>query len=426
MAQKTLEELQAAWETDDAVSTKMAVIPAKASAAPSSTSLGDNTLLLEAIDGEGGFIEEYVKDRSALSDTPPVFHAYTALALVGTAAGNRYGWPARGKTNYPNQFYVCVGPSGVRKSTGLNQGKALLEEAVPNSVLPSAFSRESFDDALERRPDGILVFSEYSEFLRKAKTRDYLGGMVDALTDLYENPGTYRGSFRGRGSYAIDKPAPSILAATTPDRLEEVIDINLVRGGFWPRHLITIAMTPGSPVPFGTTSWPTTSLAQTLKDIAANKGEVDFSAVTVLIDQSEQQYLADLNQRGRNPDLAGMYSRFETQVTRIATLFMLSRTHGATLVITDKDVLRAYKVVTCSHRQMEALPLLFTSTGKILKRVMEKIDAKPGITQHELLRALGTTVKNLRPLIETILVMEYTTTTKDVQGGTRVQYWPPS
>jgi len=388
------------------------------------TALGDNTLLLEAINNEGGFIEGWVKDRSALSDAPQVFHAFTAFALLSTAAGNRYEWPARGKTNYPNQFYVLIGPSGIRKSTAVNQGGDLLEEVIPDSILPSSFSRESFDDALEHNPAGILIFSEFSEFLRKAKTKDYLAGIIDIMTDLYDNPGRRKINFRRR-SFTIKKPAPSILAATTPDRLEEVIDRSLLIGGFIPRFLVAVAMEPGPKVPLNvTTTWSTGTLAQALKDIAANKGQVNFSAVPLLIDSFEQRYMADLNARGRNSDLDGMYNRVETQVMRIATLFMLSRTHGTNLIVTDEDVLRASKVIDYSHGQMEAIPFAFTPTARALRCLEDMIKAKPGITRRVVLQDTKWRVDYLKPLFETLAARGYRQTTGKAGGQEQVRYWP--
>jgi hypothetical protein len=392
-----------------------------------SSSLGDNTLLLKAIDGEGGFISEYVKDRARLGDTPHEFHAAAGLTLVAAAAGNRYKWYAHGAPKHPNIYVVTIGPSGVRKSTGVNLGKDILEEALPatpNVVLPTSFSRESFGEALERRPDGILMFSELSEFLRKAKKKDYLAGIIDHLTDVWDMPNRIVSKFMSR-SFTIEKPAPSLIGATTPDRLIEVTDIGDLRGGFLVRFLLVVANNPGPEQALNTTAWPTTSLTDALKEIAANKGEIDFEQVTLVIGAAEKDYKIGLRQRGANPDLAGMYSRFETQTMKVASLFMLSRTHGTNLRVRDEDVLRASKLVTYSNSQMEAFPFSFTPTAKILKRLEEMIDARPGITQRDVLRALGNTVKDLKVLVSTVEAMGYTTTSNPIQGGIQVQYWPP-
>lgn len=415
------------WETEEASrpSTAVAVPVQPISQPPPGAGLGDDKVLLEAFENEGGFLESYIKDRSKATDAPHGFQAIVALALVGAAAGNRYWWYAWARRNYANQNYLILGPSAtVRKTTTINQGLDILEEAIPEALLPTLFSRESFEDALQSNPAGILVFSEFSEFLRRAKKKDYLAGQIELLTDLYDNPAKRTIKYRSR-SFTIENPAPSILAASTLDWLEDAVDVGDLRGGFLVRFLPAIAMNPGPPVPLSITSWPTTTFVQALKTIRGNEGQVDFSAVQQVIQGFGKHYMADLRARGPNPDLMGMYHRAEVQVMKLAALFMLSRTHGTPLTVRDEDVLRAAKVVTYCHRQMELIPFAFTSSARQLNRFMEMIDTSPGLTQRTAIRRLGVNTRELQRLVDTIQVMGYTLSTKDVQGGPQVQFWPP-
>jgi hypothetical protein len=388
--------------------------------------LGERDQLLQLMYKEPGFIGRYLRLFAPMTQVPPEFHVAVALAAIAAAAENRISFQAYQRRFFPNIYSLLVAGSGtLRKTYTISLMLDILAEAVPTSVLPASFSAESLEDILEKRPAGLLVYSEFGHLLKKLSGRDYLTGVKELLTDLFDNPQERRFQYRGRQG-VIKNPAPTILGASTLPWLETNIKETDTVGGFMTRFLIWTGKDAGPPVPSSTPNQPSSQhLVDDLKQIAAATGEADFSAIRVLTDQIVQRYEADIGARGIDPNLEGMYARIGIYTFKLATLFMLSRTLGADLQVIDEDVLRAVATLRYCHTQMERLPLAYTESARDLRRLADLITARPGVTRREVLTNTSWRLKDLDPLINTLVARGFRRDVGKAGGQEQHKYWPP-
>ena len=308
----------------------------------------------------------------------------------------------------------------------MNLGMDVVYEAVPDIVLPVSFSREQLEDTLARQPCGVLAFSEFAEFLQKGRRRDYMAGTKELLTDLFDSPQKRPTSYKGSGNKVIERAAPTILAATTMQWLEQSIEEADIQGGFLARFLLCRGGGTRSYVsPAGGSAQVPPNLVHALQGIGNAKGQADFSAVQVLFDQLLQNYEAQLARRSLDPLLDGVYSRSGIYLLKLSTLFMLSRTGGANLTVADEDVLRALAVVQYSHDQFEGLSLAFTRDERVLRQLRQLIGANPGITRRDILRALDMRVRDVDQYVATLEASgEIAVQSARLPGGVRISYSP--
>jgi hypothetical protein len=157
---------------------------------------------------DDGWLHDYLRAVTPLTDAPVEFHLVSGLCALAAAVGNRLWTVSWGQSVYPHLWVVLVAPSSFwRKSTSINQAEALLREASPTSVYPSDFSREKFLRILAEQPGGVLTLKEFGGFLATLG-RDYMGGMKENLTELYDGPDVFTRALQRAPSRSSGRPSP--------------------------------------------------------------------------------------------------------------------------------------------------------------------------------------------------------------------------
>jgi len=183
-----------------------------------------------------GLLREYVDFATPLTDAPGGYHLAVGLAVLGALLGSRVSIPFGARPLFPNLYVTLLGRSTFsRKTTSIAIGQKILGHFEAVSNLPSEFSPEAFLDRLQRSPAGLLVYPELARALTTFR-RDYMSGMVERLTELYDCPPVYSREPRGR-TFSIEQPVVSILAASTVEWLAKTMGEDDVRGGFFPRFV---------------------------------------------------------------------------------------------------------------------------------------------------------------------------------------------
>lgn len=399
--------------------------------------MGQRNLFVRLAQSEEGFVGRYLRHFSSITQVPLEFHVANAISAVAAAVGNRVWGEAWQRPFYANLYLLLIARSGVlRKSYAMSLMKDLLTEAAADIILPTSFSSESLEVILEKRPSGLLIYSEFGHLLKRLG-RDYMGGVKELLTDLFDNPQRLQFQYRGRAG-AIVNPAPTVLGASNLEWLEGNLRESDLGGGFLTRFLIWTGDDAGPPVSSQTSPDKAARavLVDNLKQLAQVEGEADFSAIRDLVDDIIQRYGDAAKARGIDPNLIGMYSRIGINMFKLATIFMLSRTLGVKrdaagnvvgkdLQVIDRDVLRAAATLRYCHAEMEALPMAFSDWERELRKVEGWIKERPGITTRELIQKTRLRTGKLSPIIQTLTAMGSIDERPDKAGGwTRSTYWP--
>jgi hypothetical protein len=274
-----------------------------------------------------GWLAEYLRAVTPLTDAPVEFHLASGLAALSATIGNRLWAQHWGQNVFPHLWTVLVAPSSFwRKSTSISQAERLLSEAAPDAVYPSDFSREKFLRILAKDPAGMLTLKEFGGFLATLG-RDYMGGMKENLTELYDGPDLFKRSLQS-DTIEIKRPAITLLGATTLDWLEGRITEGDLQGGFLARFLFVTAREKASSK--GLTGGMAYEVRMRLRDALHDLHgrapmEVKYSPEAAeQLDEWMQGWEAEVTQTSHRADLSGFAVRLQTYAVKLAMLYRVS------------------------------------------------------------------------------------------------------
>lgn len=356
-----------------------------------------------------GFLPSYLTHARTLTDAPPIYHLAVGLTVLAGAAGNRVHVHAHGQNLLPHLWTLLTAPSSYyRKTTAMRIGMELLRRAAPAAILPNDFSRERFLENSERNPAGVIQLGEFAGFLA-VLGRDYMSGLKENLTDLYDAPTQWERQLQSR-TVKIMLPALSILAASTIDWLRARVKDGDLRGGFLTRF----------------TLWPATEKLEWKGLVTQDDERVSGELVAVLsrLHKRESRRLAitsaalDLYnawlRRHEDEDvtgeLQGFHVRLETVALKAAMLYQLSSDEPAGIDVRsiDDSSMRCATALADllwanTRRVIEATVVGGTRFGPTLERIRELACHNGGVDRRDLLRRTGLTLRELGPLIETLV-----------------------
>lgn len=293
----------------------------------------DERELAETVAG-GGWLGAYVHYARSLTDAPLLFHVGAGLAALAAACGNRITWVGGGgRTQWPNLYVLLLAPSGLyRKSTSVELACGFLERACPGVVMDREFSPEQFIRSLAEHPTSLLKEAEFSSLLERLKA-NYMGGLKQRLTELYDCTPEYSRHIRGEGMgpqgerVRIVRPALSVLAASTTDWLVASITELDLRSGFLPRFLFWPSAVK-EPEPKGgywaepDATWEN-KLVGSLGELAhRDPGVVAFGQVGDQLVRWNARHLK--RAESQVDDLSGLYSRLGHHVAKLCALLTVS------------------------------------------------------------------------------------------------------
>jgi len=193
-----------------------------------------------------GWLSDYLRAVTPLTDAPAEFHLVSGLCALSAAIGNGLHTREWGQNVFPHLWAVLVAPSSFwRKSTAIGQAERFVRDYAPERTYPSDFSREKLLALFGERPAGLMTLKEFGGFLAMLG-RDYMGGTKEMLTELYDGPDRYTRALK-KDEVVVERPAITLLGATTLDWLEGKITEGDLQGGFLARFLFVTAREKGSP-----------------------------------------------------------------------------------------------------------------------------------------------------------------------------------
>jgi hypothetical protein len=186
------------------------------------------------------WLDEFASWGARATDAIESYHALTgAIALSATiAAGIRL------ETTYgdyvPNLWGLVLGESSVtRKTTAMQMVTNMLGEIDDSLILATDGSAEGLLTALSLRPNRVSVFykDEVSGFFDSINRKDYLAGMPETLTQLYDVPKFYTRVLR-KETIKLSNPVFIFFGGGIKDRVYSMIAEDYILSGFIPRFLV--------------------------------------------------------------------------------------------------------------------------------------------------------------------------------------------
>lgn len=380
--------------------------------------LDEHKALMDAALPPDGFLREYVEFAADATDAPEVFHLFSGLAILAAVLGRRIYLPFGDGTLFPNVWIVLLAASSTfHKSTALSIGGRVLRHVDEQVIFPNEFTPEVLTANLSEKPTCLMFWSEMKNLLGLFE-RPYMAGTKELLTELYDCPDRYVRKLRGE-CFTIERPAVSILAATTIDWLVATMRHSDVAGGFTARFVFVPAYAKSRDValPAPSDIHRRNELVQMLQRCSQAEGMVDISGVRPLYEEWYYKTVAELRADPNTETLAGFYTRLTVYTLKFAMLLEVSETRD--ILIREETMRRAFAVtdyVKTAIRYLVEREFHVDRSGRDLERIYRVIESKPGIGRRELLQAAHMLMKDCDPILATLLA----------SGRVRVQdkgYW---
>lgn len=221
----------------------------KASANHSKIALVKDTLYSELkmpriIDEDGfeedSFVVDYKKWGVAATDAPEQYHELACFVALSSLVSSGLRLELDWGELVPNLWGLILGESTLtRKTTVMKMAVELIRDLDEEIVLATDGSAEGLLTGLADRPARVSMFykDEVSGFFDSINRKDYLAGMPETLTQLYDVPPFMQRLLR-KETITITKPYFIFFGGGIRDKVYSLIDEEYILSGFLPRFLV--------------------------------------------------------------------------------------------------------------------------------------------------------------------------------------------
>lgn len=188
------------------------------------------------------FVERYIKWASGLGDAAPQYHVAGAFVGLSSILSGNVLLPTSFGTLIPNVWFMILADTTLtRKSTSMDIAMDLISEVDEEILLATDGSLEGLFVGLTTRPGKPSVFlrDEFSGLLEQMAKRDYLAGMPEMLTKLYD--GKVQKRVLRKETLEVKDPRLIIYAGGIKSKTQEILTYEQVASGFLPRFLFITA-----------------------------------------------------------------------------------------------------------------------------------------------------------------------------------------
>jgi hypothetical protein len=389
-------------------------------AVPRGSTLHDVDLLTDeersSVQESDTFIERYIAWASSLGDAAPVYHQAGAfIALSSMLAGN-VRLPTSFGTIIPNLWFMILADTTLtRKTTAMDIAMDLIMEVDSDVVLATDGSIEGLLTSLSLRPGRPSIFlrDEFSGLLEAITKKDYMAGMAETLTKMYD--GKMQKRILRKEVIEVREPILLIFAGGIRNRVTGLLSQEHVSSGFLPRFIfITAESDPGRVRPLGP---PTEANLGKRDEIRAELEGISRHYQTTQIVHSpvgpnvqfEQKRMfeaklgAEAWQRyneldaqlmgagleSERPDLlTPTYARLAISTLKAATLIAASEQREGEVIV---EVWHLLKAISYLEEWRKHMHIVMNNIGKgeherLLDRVLASIIRNEGVTRGQLMQ----------------------------------------
>lgn len=358
-----------------------------------------------------GWLADYLRAVTPLTDAPAEFHLVSGLCALSAAIGNRLHTREWGQNVFPHLWAVLVAPSSFwRKSTAIGQAQALVEAGAPDAIYPEDFSREKLVALFGEKPSGLLVLKEFGGFLAMLG-RDYMTGTKEMLTGLYDGPEVYKRALK-KDEVIIQRPAITLLGATTLDWLEAKITEGDLQGGFLARFLFVTAKEKASPKGLTGDIDPVlrTRLVSSLQTVYQRAPtQITYEpAAREAYDEWMLGWEAEVMKTPHRSDLSGFAVRLQTYALKLAMLYRASATayeddaeYSLVDVVSVEQAIAYVRHLWASVAGLIDEKIAITKEARELRRVLGIVGS--GATRSQALKLSKLKARDFDQVVDTLV-----------------------
>lgn len=186
------------------------------------------------------YVTAYREWAEEATDAVADFHDLSAFMLLSAIVANSVVLTTSYGPQVPNLWGMILGDSTLtRKTTAMRMVMDILNSLNTDMILATDGSAEGILSGLELRPNRTSVFfrDELSGFFDAINRKDYLAGMPETFTHLYDVPTVYTRRLR-REVIRLESPVFIFFGGGVRDKVYEVTTEEYVTSGFLPRFVV--------------------------------------------------------------------------------------------------------------------------------------------------------------------------------------------
>ena len=190
-----------------------------------------------------GFVRDYIKWASEQSDAAKAYHEVSAFVMLSSVLAGSLRLPlANIGELVPNLWALIVADTTLtRKTTAMKTAMDIIRDVDPEVVLATDGSIEGMMQALSLRPNKPSIFyrDEFSGFMEIVTKKDYMAGMLESLTKLYD--GEHLRRVLAKSTIDVRDPVMLVFGGGIKNKLMALMNEKHVTSGFIPRFLVVSA-----------------------------------------------------------------------------------------------------------------------------------------------------------------------------------------
>ena len=187
-------------------------------------------------------VEEYVQWASTLGDAARQYHYAGIFVILSSLLSSNVSLQTSfGNVKLNLWFQILADTTLTRKTTAMDIAMDLIDEIDPEAVLATDGSIEGMFSALSHRPGRASIFlrDEFSGLLDSMSKKEYMAGMSEMLTKMYD--GKYQKRILKRETIEVRDPVLILFTGGIRNRIFELLSFDHVLSGFLPRFIFITA-----------------------------------------------------------------------------------------------------------------------------------------------------------------------------------------
>lgn len=378
------------------------------------------------------FVERYIKWASTLGDAAVQYHQAGAFVLLSSLIAG----PVKLRTSFgpitPNLWFMILADTTLtRKTTAMDIATDLLIQVDADAVLATDGSVEGLLTGLQGRPGRPSLFlrDEVSGLLESMTKKDYMAGMAEALTKLYD--GKLQKRMLRKEVIVVKNPVLIFFAGGIRTRVCAILSEEWIQSGFMPRFVIITAESDISKrKPIGPETFVTKAGEDEILSELRSIYERYHQQTELIIDpetqtiKSEKEWGVTLTSEAwarwnkldevmandalkyETPDLAvPMAARLAISILKASVLIAASRLNDPDHVYVDElDIMHAvYYCMTWRNYSYDVIrDTGKTSDERRIQDVFRAISKKPGVSRSEIMRRYRLQARVMDGVVETL------------------------
>lgn len=371
----------------------------------------------KALVNEAGetFVERYCNWAKGLGDAAPQYHQAGAFICLSSLLCGSVRLPTSYGNIVPNLWFMILADTTLtRKTTSMDIAMDLLEEIDPELIMATDGSLEGLLASMSTRPGRPSIFlrDEFSGLIEQMTKKDYMAGMPELLTKLYD--GKMQKRILRKETIEVRDPRLIVFAGGIRNKITSLLNYEHVSSGFMPRFIyITAESDINRLKPIGPPSVKTTGVRDAIlnelqdlyqfynrqQEMSVKGLSVQFTRQVVTdAELSEEAWfrynqletkLLEIGLQSEHPEImTPVGDRLSKSILKAAVLLAASRQQEEVVKVELIDILRAIKY---GQQWREHAAEIMGDVGKgqterTLDTVMSAIRREDGISRSKIMQ----------------------------------------